>query len=138
MMIPQDKIDEVRISNDIVDVISSYIQLSKKGKNYLARCPFHNEKTPSFNVSPDKQMFYCFGCHTGGNVFTFVQKYEKISFIDAVQKLADRVNISLVYNTEIDEKEKERESLLYINQVICDYYHRNLMETPAGKTQGTR
>jgi DNA primase len=133
MIIAQDKIDEIRNANDIVDVISSYISLNKKGKNYLARCPFHNEKTPSFNVSPDKQMFYCFGCQVGGNVFSFLQQYEKISFVDSVKKLADRAGISLILKSEPDEKDLERESLFFLNQTIAEYFHKNLLENPAGK-----
>jgi DNA primase len=133
MIIPQDKIDEIRQANDIVDVISSYISLNRKGKNYLARCPFHNEKTPSFTVSPDKQMFYCFGCQAGGNVFSFLQQYEKITFIEAVHKLAERSGISLILRSEPDEKDIERESLLYLNQVVAEYFNNNLMNNSIGK-----
>jgi DNA primase len=131
--IPQDKIEEIKSANDIVDIISSYISLIKRGRNYIARCPFHNEKTPSFSVSPDKQMYYCFGCHKGGNVFTFLQEYEKLSFIEAVKKLAEKANIPLLFHTESDEKEKELESIYYINQVTAEYFNKNLMENPAGK-----
>jgi DNA primase len=132
--IPQDKIEEIKSANDIVDVISSYINLIKRGRNYIARCPFHNEKSPSFSVSPDKQMYYCFGCHKGGNVFTFLQEYEKLSFIESVKKLAEKANIPLLFHTESDEKEKELESFYYINQFTAEYFNNNLLETPAGKT----
>ena len=81
-------IDEVRQSNDIVDIISQYVHLKRSGRNYFGLCPFHNEKSPSFSVSPDKQIFHCFGCGVGGNVFSFLSKIENISFIEAVQNLA--------------------------------------------------
>ncbi|MBR0350812.1 MAG: hypothetical protein IJH76_03195 [Clostridia bacterium] len=81
-------IDEVRQANDIVDVIGQYVHLKRSGRNYFGLCPFHNEKSPSFSVSPDKQIFHCFGCGVGGNVFSFVSKIENISFIEAVQNLA--------------------------------------------------
>ena len=82
-LIPEHLIDRIRESIDIVEVISRYISLRKQGRNYIALCPFHTEKTPSFTVSPEKQIFYCFGCHTGGNVFNFLMHYEKISFISS-------------------------------------------------------
>ncbi len=90
MRIPDEKIDEVRNASDIVDVISSSVTLKKRGKNYLGLCPFHQEKTPSFNVSPERQMYHCFGCGVGGNVFTFVMEHEKVSFVEAVRTLAER------------------------------------------------
>jgi len=95
MRIPDDTIEDVRRASDIVDVISQYLQLRKRGKNYLGLCPFHQEKTPSFNVSPDKQMYHCFGCGVGGNVFTFVMEHEKVSFVEAVRTLAQRAGIAL-------------------------------------------
>ncbi len=78
-------IEEVRLKNDIVDVISGYVKLQKKGSSYFGLCPFHNEKSPSFSVSRDKQMYYCFGCGAGGNVFTFIMEYENYSFVEALQ-----------------------------------------------------
>ncbi|MBR3002762.1 MAG: hypothetical protein IKF38_04280 [Clostridia bacterium] len=87
-------IDEVRQSNDIVDVISQYVHLKRSGRNYFGLCPFHNEKSPSFSVSPDKQIFHCFGCHVGGNVFTFLTKIENMSFLEAVQNLARKSKYS--------------------------------------------
>jgi DNA primase len=95
MRIADEKIEEVRRASDIVDVIASTVQLRKRGKNYVGRCPFHQEKTPSFNVSPEKQMYHCFGCGAGGNVFTFVMEHEKVSFIEAVRTLAERAGIAL-------------------------------------------
>ena len=96
-------IEEVRQSNDIVDIISQYMHLKRSGRNYFGLCPFHNEKSPSFSVSPDKQIFHCFGCGVGGNVFTFLMKIEGISFIEAVQSLAERANIQLpTFENSID------------------------------------
>ena len=95
MRVGDDKIEEIRRSSDIVDVIAGFVQLKKRGKNYLGLCPFHQEKTPSFNVSPEKQMFHCFGCGVGGNVFTFIMEHEKVSFIEAVRTLSDRAGIPL-------------------------------------------
>lgn len=88
-------IEEVRSRNDVVDVISGYVRLQKKGSTYFGLCPFHNEKTPSFSVSPGKQMYYCFGCGAGGNVFTFMMQYENFTFQEAMQSLADRAGIEL-------------------------------------------
>src|ERR1051326_4330473 len=95
MRIPPAKIEEIRVATDIVDLIGSFVRLKKRGKNYLGLCPFHTEKTPSFNVSADRQMYHCFGCGAGGNAFTFVMEFEKVSFIEAVRSLADRAGIAL-------------------------------------------
>ena len=95
MRYEEELIDEVREKNDIVDVISSYVSLKKRGSNYVGLCPFLNEKTPSFSVSSDKQMYYCFGCGAGGNVFTYIMEYENYSFVEAVKYLADRAGIAL-------------------------------------------
>ena len=88
-------LNEIRQSNDIVDVISQYVHLKRSGRNYFGLCPFHNEKSPSFSVSPDKQIFHCFGCGVGGNVITFVSQIEGLNFIETVQMLAERANIQL-------------------------------------------
>lgn len=121
MRIPDDKIDEVRTAADIIDVISAYLPLKRRGRNYLALCPFHDEKTPSFSVSPDKQIFHCFGCGKGGNVFTFLMEHDKLSFIEAITALADRYGISLPrYEKEPDTR---TERMLYANQVAADFYH---------------
>ena len=95
MRYPEEVVEEVRMKNDIVDVISGYVKLQKKGSNYFGLCPFHNEKSPSFSVSPSKQMYYCFGCGAGGNVITFVMEYENYSFMEALQMLADRAGVAL-------------------------------------------
>ena len=88
-------VEEVRSRNDIVDVIGQYVHIQKKGANYFGLCPFHNEKSGSFSVSPGKQMYYCFGCGAGGNVFTFLMKYDNLTFAEALKQLADRAGITL-------------------------------------------
>ncbi|MGE5653118.1 MAG: CHC2 zinc finger domain-containing protein, partial [Bacillota bacterium] len=93
--IPEQVIEEVAHHFDIVDLIGEYVQLKRQGRSYLGLCPFHHEKTPSFTVDPDRQLFYCFGCQAGGNVFTFVQKKENLSFVEAVHFLADRAGITI-------------------------------------------
>ena len=126
MFYSDELIEEIRSANDIVDVISSYVKLKKQGSSYFGLCPFHNEKSPSFSVSPDKQMFYCFGCGEGGNVFTFIMKYENYTFQEAVKYLADRAGISL---PEVEESKEARaasqlkEALLKINQEAAKYFH---------------
>ena len=95
MRYSDDIIEEVRTRNDIVDVISGYVKLQRKGSSYFGLCPFHNEKSPSFSVSPGKQMYYCFGCGAGGNVYTFLMEYENYSFQEAVKVLAGRAGVKL-------------------------------------------
>lgn len=94
-MIPQETIDQILDRLDIVEVISEYVQLKKAGRNFRACCPFHNEKTPSFIVSPDKQIYHCFGCHAGGNIVGFVMNYENLSFPEAIEMLAAKAGIEL-------------------------------------------
>ena len=105
MYYPEEVLEDVRMRNDIVDVISAYVKLQKKGSNYFGLCPFHNEKSPSFSVSPQKQMYYCFGCGAGGNVLTFVMEYENYTFPEAVKMLADRAGIKL---PEVEYSKEER------------------------------
>ena len=105
MYYPDEVIEEVRTKNDIVSVISQYVRLTKRGGNYFGVCPFHNEKTPSFSVSPGKQMYYCFGCGAGGNVLTFVMQYENYTFTEAMQNLAERAGITLPQAEETEETE---------------------------------
>ena len=95
MQIPEEVIERIKQENDIVDVVSESVKLKKAGRNYSGLCPFHHEKTPSFSVSPDKQIYKCFGCGEAGNVISFVMKVRNLGFIDAVKYLADRVNIEL-------------------------------------------
>ena len=121
-------IEEVRQTNDIVDVISQYMQLKRSGRNYFGLCPFHNEKSPSFSVSPDKQIFHCFGCGVGGNIITFIMKIEGINFIEAVKMLADRANIQLpVLQSSSDSLKEELKSKVYkVNEFTAQFYHKNL------------
>jgi DNA primase len=94
-LISDNTLEQIRAASDIVDVIGGYLPLKRAGANFTALCPFHKEKSPSFNVNPHKQIFHCFGCHKGGDVFTFVKEYENIGFVDAVRRLADRAKIPL-------------------------------------------
>ncbi len=121
-------IDEVRQTNDIVDVISQYVRLKRSGRNYFGLCPFHNEKSPSFSVSPEKQIFHCFGCGVGGNVFTFLTKIEGINFVEAVQQLAERSNIQLpTLENNMDSAREELKAKVYkVNEFTAKYYHENL------------
>ncbi len=121
-------IDEIRQTNDIVDIISQYVHLKRSGRNFFGLCPFHNEKSPSFSVSPDKQIFHCFGCGVGGNVFTFVTKMEGINFIEAVQMLAERSNIQLPTLEGKGDSAKEllKSKVYKVNEFAANYYHQNL------------
>lgn len=128
-------IEEVRSRNDIVDVISGYVRLTKKGSTYFGLCPFHNEKTGSFSVSPNKQMYYCFGCGAGGNVFTFLMQYENFSFPEAMEALAERAGIELPKQEMSAQAKKEadkRQILLEINKAAGKYYYM-LLRSKHGK-----
>ena len=131
-------VNEVRENNDIYDIISQYVHLKRAGRNYFGICPFHSEKSPSFSVSPDKQIFHCFGCNVGGNVITFISKIEGISFKEAIEFLAEKANITLPTSTENSEdiKKEELKSKVYkVNQYTADYYHKRLYkpESKAGQ-----
>ncbi len=120
-------IEEIRINNDIVDIISEYVKLEKKGKDYFGLCPFHREKTPSFSVVPGKQIFYCFGCGKGGNVFHFIMNAENLEYIEAVRYLADRAKIQLPEGgAEDEEKSRLRQSLLIINTEAARFFYNTL------------
>ena len=130
-----DLIEEVRSKNDIVDVIGGYVRLQKKGSTYFGLCPFHNEKTGSFSVSPHKQMFYCFGCGAGGNVFTFLMKYENFTFTEAMQALADRAGVDLPQQemSAAAKREADRKTtLLEINKQAAKYFY-SLLRNERGK-----
>ncbi len=135
MKIPEDKIDEIRNATDIVELIGSVISLKKRGKNYVGLCPFHQEKTPSFNVSPDRQMYHCFGCGVGGNVFTFMMQHEKVSFVEVVRVLAERAGISLpTYQSEqAEQTASENEQLFNIMRLAGLFFFHNLTTTPEGE-----
>ena len=130
--IPEYTIEKIKDSNDIVDVISSYLPLKKKGANYWARCPFHNEKTASFSVSPSKQIYHCFGCGVGGNVLNFVMEYEKLSFIEAVKQLAERANITLDFEDVSPQEQSDTGKLRQIHEKAIVLFHQELFK-PAGK-----
>ena len=128
-------IEDVRERNDIVDVISQYVKLQKRGSNYFGLCPFHNEKSPSFSVSRDKQMYYCFGCGKGGNVYTFLMEYENFSFQEAIKALVDRAGVKLPeaeYSREEREEQDKRSRLLEINKEAAMYFYSRL-RSPAGQ-----
>ena len=129
MRYSDDIIEEVRMKNDIVDVVSQYVKLNRRGNTYFGLCPFHNEKTPSFSVTPSKQMYYCFGCGAGGNVYNFVMEYENYTFGEALQHLADRAGVQLPkieYSREAKEKAEKRATLLEINKLAASYFYYQL------------
>lgn len=136
MYYPEELIEEVRIKNDIVDVVSGYVKLQKKGSNHWGCCPFHNEKTPSFAVSGPKQMYHCFGCGAGGNVFTFLINYENYTFPEAVKALADRAGVNLPEieeSAEMKQKAGRRARLLEVNKEAARFFYYQL-RTPHGET----
>ncbi len=136
MYYSDDIIEEVRSRNDVVDVIGGYVSLKKQGNSYSACCPFHHEKTPSFHVSRDKQLYHCFGCGASGNVFTFIREYENLSFVEAMKLLADRSGMTLP-EYELSPKQKEQENyrteLKELNRTAAAYFHYLLTKTEHGK-----
>lgn len=126
-------LDQIRDANDVVDVISEYVPLKKRGKNFVGLCPFHSEKQPSFTVTPDKQIFYCFGCGEGGNVISFLMKYEKLSFPEAVKVLAKRASIPLPEKSFDAKRAKQLDRLYYANDTANEYFHKNLYREKPGK-----
>ena len=133
-LISDEKINEIRSSVNIVDIISNYIPLTNKGKNYFGICPFHDDHSPSMSVSPERQMFKCFTCGVGGNVFTFVSKYEDISFIEAVKKVADYANITLDIKN-ISKKESIHKKEYEIMDMVVKIYQNNLNTINGKKAQ---
>lgn len=134
MRIPAEKIEEIRSANDIVDVISQHVRLKKRGKNFVGLCPFHQEKTPSFTVSSEKQVFHCFGCSKGGNVFTFVMEFEKVSFTEAVRSLAEKAGIVISYTEADQEQQNEIESLYNVCRFAGLHFYTNLTKTDEGRS----
>ena len=135
-MIPDNIIEEIRARADIHDVISEFVPLKKAGKNYKGLCPFHNEKTPSFSVSPEKQIYYCFGCGAGGNVFKFLMEKEDLPFVDAVKRLAQRYQVIIPESARTSAggpSRSEREALLNCNTLAAEYFASRLQDTQAGK-----
>lgn len=134
-LVPQHTLEQIRAASDIVEVISSYLPLKRAGANFVAVCPFHKEKTPSFNVNPQRQIFHCFGCHKGGDVFTFVKDYENISFMEAVRRLAERAHLPLEFE-QTPGQEKVRylkETLLQIHEQMCQRWQAALANDAAGQ-----
>src|ERR1017187_8286524 len=127
--------ERIRAASDIVDIIGASVPLKKAGANFTALCPFHKEKTPSFNVNPQKQIFHCFGCHKGGDVFTFVKEYENIGFVDAVRRLAERAKIPLEFdnNPAAQESRHLKDQLLDIHEQLTQRWQNCLANEAAGQ-----
>ena len=128
-------LEQIRAASDIVDVIGSYLALKRAGANFVALCPFHKEKTPSFNVNPHRQIFHCFGCHKGGDVFAFVKEYENIDFPEAVRRLADRAKIPLEYEKNAGEQQSRhlKERLLQVHEQIAQRWQSALANEASGQ-----
>ena len=123
--IPQETIDRINDNADIVDVVSKHVDLTKRGRNFFGLCPFHNEKTPSFSVAPDKGIYHCFGCGQGGNAVNFIMEYEKITFVEALQQLGKELSIEVEFSG--DEKSKDFFSKLYsLHDFATELYHKTL------------
>lgn len=131
--IPEQILESIRLHADIVQVISEYVNLQKKGKNYVGPCPFHHESDPSFTVTPDKQIFYCFGCNTGGNVFKFIMLQHNLTFPEAVKMLGERVGVAVPdgYSPRVRERMRREEKAYKINSIARDYFHHQLLQHPA-------
>lgn len=137
MRIDQSVIDEIKNKTDILDLVSEYVKLEKRGRNYIGLCPFHDEKTPSFTVSEDKQIYHCFGCKKGGNVFQFTQEIKDVSFVEAVKDLGERVNIQVdIGQNQTNSSTKiasDELKMIEMHELIKDYYHYALMKTVEGE-----
>src|SRR5881409_3818266 len=133
-LIPPATLEQIRAASDIVDVIGAVLPLKRAGANFVALCPFHKEKSPSFNVNPQKQIFHCFGCHKGGDVLTFVKEYENLDFVEAVKRLADRARIPLEYEQGGAGAETKhlKDTLLQIHEQLTQRWHNCLLNEAAG------
>src|SRR5438445_7335567 len=131
----QATLEQIRAASDIVDVIRGYLPRKRAGANFVALCPFHREKSPSFNVNPHRHIFHCFGCHKGGDVFSFVKEYESIDFPEAVRRLADRARIPLAYEKSAGEQQARhlKETLLQIHEQITQRWQNALAKDAAGQ-----
>ncbi|MFO7818903.1 MAG: CHC2 zinc finger domain-containing protein, partial [Halanaerobacter sp.] len=132
----EDFIEKVRFSNDIIDIVSEYTNLKESGNSYKGLCPFHDEKTPSFNVSPEQQLYYCFGCGVGGNIFNFIMEVEGFTFSEAVEFLAKRANIELPQQSNSQAQKRkvsQRNKLLEIHKAATQFYNYLLLESQLGK-----
>ena len=126
--IPDEIIERIRDATDIVEVISEYVQLNKRGRNFLGLCPFHNEKTPSFNVNPELQIYKCFGCNAAGNVFKFLQQQDQVSFVEAVTLLAQRSGIVLPERGRSEVADDVTDDIFRANELAQKYYHHLLYQ----------
>ena len=134
MSLPSDFIDQVRTSTEILDVVSQYVPLKQAGKNFKGLCPFHKEKTPSFNVNTDRQIFHCFGCGQGGDVFKFLMLYESMSFLEAVRHLATRAGLTIPAGRREDPAAAgERSLFLELQEVAHRFYRTQLLESALGR-----
>ena len=133
--VPQDKIEQIRGASDIVDIIGGYLPLKRAGGNFVALCPFHKEKTPSFNVNPQRQIYHCFGCHAGGDVFKFLQEYEHLEFIEVVKRLAERANIVLEFeqSPQADRARRQKDLLLKVHEQLAARWHGILLNEAQGE-----
>ena len=133
--VPQDKIEQIRAASDIVDIIGGYLPLKRAGGNFVALCPFHKEKTPSFNVNPQRQIYHCFGCHAGGDVFKFLQEYEHLEFIEVVKRLAERANIVLEFDQspKADRARRQKDLLLKVHEQLAARWHGVLLNEAQGE-----
>jgi DNA primase len=134
-LIPENTLEQVRAASDIVEIIGGYFPLKRAGGNHVALCPFHKEKSPSFNVNPQRQIYHCFGCHAGGDVFKFIQEYEHIGFLDAVKRLAERAGIPLEMEDDprAGEKRREKDALLKVHEQLAQRWHSVLLNDAAGQ-----
>ena len=135
--LPQAWLDELRDRADIVQVVSRYVQLNPKGGRYWGLCPFHGEKTPSFSVNPQRQMYYCFGCHAGGSAITFVMEMEHLDFMDAVKLLAEQVHMEvpeLTHSREDSESKSRKERLYEANKQCARFFHAQLWKEEFGNS----
>ena len=134
-LIPENTLEQVRAASDIVEIIGGYFPLKRAGGNHVALCPFHKEKSPSFNVNPQRQIYHCFGCHAGGDVFKFIQEYEHIGFFDAVKRLAERAGIPLEMEDDprAGEKRREKDALLKVHEQLAQRWHSVLLNDAAGQ-----
>src|SRR5436305_279892 len=128
-------LEQIRASSDVVDVIGGYLPLKRAGANFVTLCPFHKEKSPSFHVNPHRQVFHCFGCHKGGDVFSFVQEYESISFLDAVRRLAERAHIPLEFDQQpgLQQVRHLKEILWQIHEQITQRWQSALQNEASGE-----
>src|SRR5260370_41742682 len=129
-------VEQIRAASDIVEVIGAYLPLKRAGANFVTLCPFHREKSPSFNVNPQRQIFHCFGCHQGGDVFSFIEQYENLTFVEAVRRLAERSKIALDYDREPGHREglHLKETLWQIHEQITQRWQNALATDAAGQS----